>query len=137
MYKLEYLPVARKDILDIARYISQDLNNPTAAEELITTIVEKLEKLTELPYITPSYNPIRPLNNEYRRLMVKNYTAFYYVDERTKVITVARVIYSKRDFDKINKYRNIKQKNEEKRLQYPTTFDIMQASNLSERSKCL
>ena len=101
LYKLEYLPVARKDILDIARYISQDLNNPTAAEELITTIVEKLEKLTELPYITPSYNPIRPLNNEYRRLMVKNYTAFYYVDECTKVITVARVVYSKRDFEKI------------------------------------
>ena len=44
---------------------------------------------------------IRPLTNEYRRLIVKNYTAFYYVDERTKVITVARVIYSKRDFDKI------------------------------------
>ena len=44
---------------------------------------------------------IRPLTNEYRRLIVKNYTSFYYVDERTKVITVARVIYSKRDFDKI------------------------------------
>ena len=44
---------------------------------------------------------IRPLNNEYRRLIVKNYTAFYYVDEYTKVITVVRVIYSKHNFDKI------------------------------------
>ena len=30
-----------------------------------------------------------------------------------------------------------RQKNEEKRLQYCIAFDIMHASNLSERSKCL
>ena len=43
MYELEYLPVARKDILDIARYIIQDLNNPSVAAELITTIAENLK----------------------------------------------------------------------------------------------
>ncbi len=101
MYKLEYLPVARKDILDITKYISQDLKNPAAAEKLITNIIHKLENLTKLPYINPSYVPIRQLNKEYRKLIVKNFTVFYWVDEHAKVVTVARVIYSKRDFDKI------------------------------------
>ena len=101
LYKLEYLPVARKDILEIIKYIGQELNNPAAAERLITSIVEKLERLTELPYINPVHTTIRPLNKDYRKLRVNNYTVFYWVDEYTKVITVARVIYSKRDFDNI------------------------------------
>ena len=36
MYKLEYLPIARKDMLDIVRYISQDLKNPDAAKRLMS-----------------------------------------------------------------------------------------------------
>ena len=101
MYKLEYLPVARKDILEITKYISQDLNNPTAADKLITTIIEKLDLLTNMPYINPSYTPIRSLSKEYRKLSVNNYTVFYWVDEPQKLITVARVVYSKRDLHKI------------------------------------
>ena len=31
MYKLEYLPVARKDMIEIVRYISRELQNPDAA----------------------------------------------------------------------------------------------------------
>ena len=34
MYKLEYLPVARKDMLEIVRYISRELQNPDAADRL-------------------------------------------------------------------------------------------------------
>ena len=34
MYKLEYLPVARRDMIEIVRYISQELQNPTAADQL-------------------------------------------------------------------------------------------------------
>lgn len=100
MYKLEYLPVARKDMLEIAKYISQDLCNPQAAERIITAIIEKLELLTEFPYINPIHRLIRPLSKEYRKFTVKNYTVFYFVDEHSKTIVVARVIYSKRDFDK-------------------------------------
>ena len=31
-YKLEYLPAARKDMLEIVRYISRDIGNPYAAK---------------------------------------------------------------------------------------------------------
>ena len=34
MYKLEYLPVARKDMIEIVRYISRELCNPAAANQL-------------------------------------------------------------------------------------------------------
>ena len=101
LYKLEYLPVARRDILDITKYISQELKNPQAAEQLITSLVNKLDSLTEMPYIYPSFVPIRQLDKEYRKVRVGSYMIFYWVDEYTKVITIARVIYSKRDIENI------------------------------------
>ena len=40
MYKLEYLPVARRDMIEIVRYISQELQNPTAADKLAMELIE-------------------------------------------------------------------------------------------------
>jgi plasmid stabilization system protein ParE len=50
----------------------------------------------------PAYIPPTPLEREIRKLVVQNYTMFYWVDETEKRITIARVIYSRRDLSKIN-----------------------------------
>ena len=101
IYKLEYLPVVLKDMLDIVKYIGNELKNPAAAENLANEFIESAESLTEFPYSNPVYYPIRPLKNEYRKLIVKNFIMFYYVDEPKKTITIARVIYVKRDCGRI------------------------------------
>lgn len=96
---MEYLPVARQDMIDIARYISRELNNPVAADRLAVKLVEAGESIPAFPYANPAYIPIRPLKHEYRKLLVENYLMFYWVDEERKLVTVARVIYAKRDYD--------------------------------------
>ncbi len=101
MYKLEFLPIAEKDMVEIVRYISHDLGNETAAEDLAVLLIEETEKMLAFPYANPLYHPIRPLKHEYRKLLVNNYMMFYWVDEITKVVTVARVVYAKRDYDKL------------------------------------
>ncbi len=98
MYKLEYLPVARKDMLEIVRYISRELQNPDAAVRLATELVDAAESVLTFPYATPAYHPIRPLKYEYRKILVQNYLMFYWIDEEKKLVTVARVIYGKRDY---------------------------------------
>ena len=40
-------------------------------------------------------------NHEYRKTVVENYLMFYWVDEPGKTVTVARVIYGKRDYGKM------------------------------------
>ena len=60
MYKLEYLPVARKDMLEIVRYISRELQNPDAADRLAGELVNAAEGVLLFPYATPTYQPIRP-----------------------------------------------------------------------------
>ncbi|WFR55946.1 type II toxin-antitoxin system RelE/ParE family toxin [Anaerocolumna sp. AGMB13025] len=101
MYKLEYLPVARQDMIDIVRYISRELSNPEAAEKLAGEMIEAADRLMDFPYKNRVYNPIRPLKQEYRRLLVQNYIIFYYVDELKKLITISRVIYARREYGKL------------------------------------
>lgn len=101
MYKLEYLPVARKDMLEIVRYISGELQNPDTAARLAVELVDAAESVLTFPYATPAYQPIRPLKHEYRKIFVQNYLMFYWVDEEKKLVTVARVVYAKRDYGRL------------------------------------
>ena len=101
MYEVTYLPLARQDMVDIVRYIGHDLNNPQAAGRLSEKLVEAVERLADFPYSAAAYSPIRPLRCEYRKLTVKNYCIFYWVDETQKRVTIARVIYGKRNTNRL------------------------------------
>lgn len=101
MYKLEYLPVARQDMIEIVRYISQELQNPSAADQLAVEFIEAGDGILSFPYINPAYTPIRSLKHEYRKLLVQNYLMFYWIDEEKQLVTVARVVYAKRDYERL------------------------------------
>jgi len=101
LYKLEYLPVARQDMIEIVRYISQELKNPTAADQLTTELIEAGDGIPRFPYANPVYTPIRPLKHEYRKLLVQKYFMLYWVDEEKRLVTVARVVYAKRDYGRL------------------------------------
>ncbi|MCL2368642.1 MAG: type II toxin-antitoxin system RelE/ParE family toxin [Oscillospiraceae bacterium] len=101
MYSLEYLPGAMQDMAEIARYMSHVLSNPAAAEKLAGEMVEAADRLADFPYKNRVYQPIRPLKREYRGQIVQNYIMFYSVDEDGKLVTIARVIYARRDYGKL------------------------------------
>lgn len=101
MYKLEFLPLARQDMVEIAQYISHELKNPAAARRLSNNLIEAAERLTEFPYLYAVHLPIRPLKREYRKTSIENYCIFYSVDEKTKTVTVARVIYAGRNYERM------------------------------------
>ena len=102
-YKIEILSTADQDIIEIARYISEELKTPTAAETLIDKIYDIADSLSGFPYSHVLYYPIdktRTLKHEYRKIPIDNYLLFYYVDEKSKSIIVSRVIYAKRNLTK-------------------------------------
>lgn len=101
MYEIRYLPLARKDLTEIAIYIADHLKAPKAAMDLLNAMDECISRLEQFPYSYKVYQPIRELNNEYRLLPVKNYAVFYVVKE--KVVEIHRVIYAKIDLTKIIK----------------------------------
>lgn len=99
MYSVRYLPIARQDMIDIVGYIARELKNPQAAEKLAEEMIKAIELTRDFPHANPIYHPIRRLGLEYRRIFVGNYTIFYTVDDLKRVVTVSRVLYSKRNFD--------------------------------------
>lgn len=101
MYKVEILPLARKDMLEMVTYINQTLSNPVAALRLAEKMIECIESLCKSPHRYPIFYPIKPLKHDYRRMAVDNYLVFYWVEEQEKVVTVARVIYAKRAYEKL------------------------------------
>ncbi len=105
-YLIEYLPSALRDLTEIADYIGVKLNNPEAADRLSENIVSTIEKLGEMPYRYPVYFPlaafsVKPLKSEYRKMVVKNYLVFYWVDEEKNRVTIARVIYGGRNIEQL------------------------------------
>lgn len=98
MYDLEYLPSALEDMVDIVRYISDELKNPQAAYKLAEKFSASGESIAAFPYSNPAYIPVRALKHEYRKLLIENYTMFYWVDEDKETVVIARVIYSKRNY---------------------------------------
>ena len=88
-------------MVEIIGYISGELKNSIAASRLSEKFIKAAEGLTDFPYSNPVYTPMRPLKHEYRKTIVDNYIMFYWVDEANKEITIARVIYGKRDYGKI------------------------------------
>ena len=101
MYNIEYLPSAKEDMVEIVRYISHDLQNPMAADKLAVEMVKAADGLSDFPYRNRAYMPIKSLKREYRKLLVQNYILFYYVEEEKKLVTIARVIYGRRNYGKL------------------------------------
>jgi len=101
MYQLEFLPIAKQDMIEIVHYISHELHNPMAAENLAVDMITAAENLTEFPYINAIHQSIKPLKKEYRKLIVKNYIMFYRIDEEEKLVTIVRVVYARRDYEKL------------------------------------
>lgn len=101
LYKLEYLPLSRRDMTEVVRYVSRELGNPMAARRLAQELIEAGDRILDFPYANPVYIPIRPLKREYRRIRVHNYIMFYWVDEEKKLVTIARVIYGNRDYEQL------------------------------------
>ena len=96
-YKIEYLPVADRDLAEIFTYIAVDLAAPQTADNLLEKINHAVEPLEEFPYAHSVYQgaelPAAPF--EFRALIVASYLVFYYVTENT--VTIARIVYGRRD----------------------------------------
>ena len=101
MYKIEYLPIAHKDMYDIIYYISNEIKNPTTAKKLAKKFLDGERSILSFPYGNSIYNSRKKLIHEYRKIRIDNYLMFYIINENTKVITIVRVLYQKINLNNI------------------------------------
>lgn len=88
---------ATKEIDEIMEYISCDLCNPQAAINLYNSLYESIETLIKLPHSGEPTDFTVLTVQPVKKVFIKNYTMFYFVDEQSKTINVLHIRYSKRD----------------------------------------
>lgn len=99
MYKLKINPVARRDLLEIKDYITNELDSPNAAITTISNIINSYENLKAFPYLGIELSSRINLATDYRFLISGNYIIFYKVSEN--LVTIYRILNARRDYIKI------------------------------------
>ena len=87
------------DLADIVIYISNILYNADAAIALKNKVNEAFDKIAKNPAIHPLLKSKQIFEYEYRYVYVGNYYMIYHYDDEN--VYIARLIYSKRDFDNL------------------------------------
>lgn len=96
MNRLQISPEARNDLLEIKNYITQELENPNAAQKTVSKIIETIRGLVEFPNSGIPLSSIIMLQIDYRFVISGRYLIFYRQEGET--IYVLRVLYGRRDY---------------------------------------
>lgn len=98
-YNIIYLPVARRDLINIIDYIAFDLEVPDTAIKMLDTIEASIQRLRDNPFRGNVYSSGKFNDVPYRQLFIKNYIVFYLILEDT--VEIQRILYNKRDIGKL------------------------------------
>lgn len=98
-YNIEYLPQFKTDFFNILYYISHILENEYAANKMIQNVYDAIMKRKYNAMGFQVYSNISNRENIWYRIYVGNYTIFY--TTKGKRMIVARIFYSKRNFDEL------------------------------------
>jgi len=93
-YKIVYKAYAERDIWEIAAYLSEH----SAAEKFLREVKDKIEKLTEMPFMYPKIAQYK----DYRKIVAGNYVIVYLADEQAEEILIMRVVHGKRNYYPVN-----------------------------------
>ena len=102
-YSYRFTEKAEQDFDEILRYISVDLVNPTAAQNLGRKVFEKIDMVRTFP------DSGAPIDNEFlvdktvRKLSVDRYVIYYKAHYHERIISILRIVYGKRNLDEILK----------------------------------
>ena len=90
-YTLRYLELAKHDIREIKKYLTQFY--PGTPARFLATLKEKIGNLARTPYMYEAY----PDYPQYRKLGVSKYLVFYTVDDEKRLVEIYRVLHGARN----------------------------------------
>jgi len=99
MAQLHISPEVLSDLAKIKEYITTELENPTAALNVVSKITKAIRGLECFPDIGAPLASIVDIPTDYRFLVTGNYLSFY--RHEGDAIHVVRVLYGKRDYLKV------------------------------------
>lgn len=92
-YEIQLSMKAKNDLKSIIKYIKYELLEPTIALKYAQMIRQEIKKLEYLPKKFATISPEIIKYNNVRKLVIKNYIAFYRIDENEKIVNIDRILY--------------------------------------------
>ena len=97
MYELEYLQIARLDILEAEVFLYE--HNPQSSDNFVAAIEKQEAYLVNQPYMFPVYEA-RPC---FRMMPLPyKYLCFYHICDISMTVTVHRILHCMRDISNIS-----------------------------------
>jgi len=103
LYHVDITKPAENDIYDAAKYIAEQLLNPSAADRLIDDIEHVVNSLNNMPDRHPLVSDEVLARLGFRFIPVNNYLIFYIIREDIKTVVIQRFLYGRRDWVNILK----------------------------------
>lgn len=97
--KLKYSPAALADLKNLQRYISETLQNPTAADHVVRRILDECAQLKEFPLMGLSLQEKTGYATDLRMQICGKYLAIYRIDGAD--ILIARILSARQDYMRI------------------------------------
>lgn len=100
-YKVVIEQRAQSDLFEILAYISEILYEPVITKRIYKSIKEQILSLKDMPnrYAVVTEEPYCSLY--VRKMPMENYCVFYIVDEEIQVVHVLRILYNRREWQKL------------------------------------
>lgn len=96
-YLIKISPTATLQLNQIVKYISQILLVPETAKKWLDVIEKAILSLDTLPNRHPLTEEEPWRTKGIRKMIVKGFIVYYWVNESTKTVTITAVIYGKKD----------------------------------------
>ena len=86
---------ARKDLVQIRQYISEELCNPDAAVRIMGLLKKSIASLSDFPGRGRPLDALIPVHTDYRYLVCENYCAFHLSNDSD--VVVIRILHQRQD----------------------------------------
>ena len=96
-YEIRITEYALEQMREIVQYISETLSAPDAAHNLLTTLKSSMTACAEFPARNPALAREPWHSRGIRRIIVKNFYAYYWIDEDHQQVWFISVVYAKRN----------------------------------------
>ena len=87
--------VAERDLSDLSGCITDELQNPIAARNITTKILQRTQSLANFPEMGATLEINDDRLRGYRYLLIDNYLIIY---KMTDQVSVVRILYARSDF---------------------------------------
>ena len=101
VYKIQLSIQAKQDYTKIISYLKNDLMEANIAEKYANLINNEIYSLKVNPQKFAIIDDDNLKKYNLRKLIIKNYIAFYRVDENKKLVNAERILYNKMNWKNI------------------------------------